>query len=138
LPAGRPRGDRGQRITVTAARLFREQGFHATSIDDIGRAEGISGGAIYRHIHLRGPGGQEVELVARARRPVSGAVAPGVDPECNPVRLPRPVRVADREVLLALHLDRQPQPGLVPPQPNVGKVGRPVHVRERVKPGRFR
>lgn len=46
---GRPRGDRGERITVTAAHLFRERGFHATSIDDIARAEGITGGAIYRH-----------------------------------------------------------------------------------------
>ena len=46
----RPRGDRAEKITVTAARLFRERGFHATSIDDIAAAEGITGGAIYRHV----------------------------------------------------------------------------------------
>ncbi len=61
----RPRGDRGERITGTAARLFRERGFHATTIDDLGRAEGISGGAIYRHF-----AGKDELLAAVAQRGV--------------------------------------------------------------------
>jgi AcrR family transcriptional regulator len=32
-----------------AAELFQERGFHATGIDDIGEAAGVSGPAIYRH-----------------------------------------------------------------------------------------
>lgn len=63
---GRPRGDRGERITVTAARLFRERGFHATSVDDIAAAEGITGGAIYRHF-----AGKDDLLAAVALRGVS-------------------------------------------------------------------
>src|SRR5215208_3072929 len=61
----RPRGDRGERITRTAARLFRERGFHATTIDDLGRAEAISGGAIYRHF-----AGKDELLAAVAQRGV--------------------------------------------------------------------
>ena len=34
---------------ASAAQLFRERGFRATSLDDIGAAAGVSGPAIYRH-----------------------------------------------------------------------------------------
>lgn len=47
--SGAPRSDRAEKIITTAARLFRERGFHSTTIDDIGRAEGIDGSALYRH-----------------------------------------------------------------------------------------
>lgn len=62
---GSRRGDRAQRIAATAAKLFRERGFHATSIDDIGRAEGISGPALYRHY-----AGKDDLLAAATRRGV--------------------------------------------------------------------
>ena len=36
-------------ILAAAAKLFRERGFRATSLDDIGAAAGVSGPAIYRY-----------------------------------------------------------------------------------------
>lgn len=41
--------DRADRILKAAARLFRQRGYHATGIDDIGEAVGVSGPAVYRH-----------------------------------------------------------------------------------------
>lgn len=46
---GRPKGDRREVIMREAARLFFERGYHATWIDDIGVASGITGPAVYRH-----------------------------------------------------------------------------------------
>ena len=43
---GRARRDR---IIAAATDLFHERGFHATGIDDIGSAAGITGPGIYRH-----------------------------------------------------------------------------------------
>ena len=40
---------RREAIFEAALRSFRERGFHATSINDIGAASGITGPAIYRH-----------------------------------------------------------------------------------------
>jgi AcrR family transcriptional regulator len=40
---------RGTEILHAAARLFRERGFDAVGVDDIGRAVGLTGPAIYRH-----------------------------------------------------------------------------------------
>jgi AcrR family transcriptional regulator len=40
---------RREAIFAAALRLFRERGFHATSINDIGAAAGVTGPAIYRH-----------------------------------------------------------------------------------------
>lgn len=96
--AGRPRGDRGERIAATAARLFRERGFHATTIDEIGRAEGISGGAIYRHF-----AGKDELLAAVARRGVTRiatCIDAVVDPTAPPdERLADAVRAGGRAVL---------------------------------------
>src|ERR687896_336104 len=36
-------------ILETAARLFREHGFHGVGVDEIGKQVGISGPALYRH-----------------------------------------------------------------------------------------
>jgi len=41
--------DRRERILASATVLFRENGYHATGIDDIGKAAGITGPGIYRH-----------------------------------------------------------------------------------------
>lgn len=41
--------DRRDQIIAAATRLFNERGFHATGIDDIGSAAGITGPGIYRH-----------------------------------------------------------------------------------------
>jgi AcrR family transcriptional regulator len=49
-PAKSARGaDRREKIMAEAARLFHHQGFHATGIDDIGAAVGITGPGVYRH-----------------------------------------------------------------------------------------
>ncbi len=40
---------RQREILAAAAALFRERGYHATTMTDIGTAAGISGPAIYRH-----------------------------------------------------------------------------------------
>ncbi|MFR9730371.1 TetR/AcrR family transcriptional regulator [Saccharopolyspora sp. MS10] len=43
------RPSRREQILDAAARLFARYGFHGVGIDDIGRAVGISGPALYRH-----------------------------------------------------------------------------------------
>lgn len=52
--AAEPVTDRGRarraRILAAATRLFDERGFHATSMDDVGAAAGISGPGLYRHV----------------------------------------------------------------------------------------
>lgn len=49
----RPSTERGRRrrdrIIREATRLFDERGYHATGIDDIGAAAGITGPGVYRH-----------------------------------------------------------------------------------------
>ena len=44
---GRP--SRRDKIFAAALRLFRAQGFHATSLNDIGAAAGVAGTAVYAH-----------------------------------------------------------------------------------------
>ena len=51
-PSASPRRGRPSRraqIFASALRLFRERGFHATSINDIGADAGVAGTAIYSH-----------------------------------------------------------------------------------------
>jgi len=48
-PARRGRPSRRPEIFAAALRLFRERGFHATSINDIGKAAGVAGTAVYSH-----------------------------------------------------------------------------------------
>jgi AcrR family transcriptional regulator len=43
------RPQRRQQILAAAVRLFHERGFHATGMDEIGAAAGITGPGIYRH-----------------------------------------------------------------------------------------
>ena len=42
-------GPRKQAILSAAVRLFRERGYHGTSIRDIGAAAGVTSAALYRH-----------------------------------------------------------------------------------------
>lgn len=46
---GSTKGGRRQEILDAAAELFAARGFHGVGVDDIGRAVGISGPALYRH-----------------------------------------------------------------------------------------
>lgn len=48
-PATRHGRARREQIIEVATTLFHERGFHATGIDDIGAAAGITGPGIYRH-----------------------------------------------------------------------------------------
>jgi len=52
-PAKRGRPSRRAQIFASALRLFRERGFHATSINDIGADAGVSGPAIYAHFETK-------------------------------------------------------------------------------------
>lgn len=45
--------NRRERILYEAARLFHHQGFHATGIDEIGAAVGITGPGVYRHFESK-------------------------------------------------------------------------------------
>lgn len=46
---GRPAGERRAALLGAAARLFAERGYRGVSIDDLGRAVGTTGPALYRH-----------------------------------------------------------------------------------------
>jgi AcrR family transcriptional regulator len=61
-PAKRGRPSRRPAIFASALRLFREHGFHATSINDIGADAGVAGTAIYSHFATK------QELLAEAIR----------------------------------------------------------------------
>ncbi len=52
-PARRGRPSRRPAIFASALRLFRQRGFHATSINDIGADAGVAGTAIYSHFNTK-------------------------------------------------------------------------------------
>ncbi len=52
-PAKRGRPSRRPAIFASALRLFRQRGFHATSINDIGADAGVAGTAIYSHFNTK-------------------------------------------------------------------------------------
>jgi AcrR family transcriptional regulator len=45
--------DRKEQIGAAASALFRDRGFHAVSVADIGEAVGITAPAVYRHFHSK-------------------------------------------------------------------------------------
>ena len=60
---------RRQAILRAALRLFRERGFHGTSINEIGAAAGVTGPALYRHFSGKG------EVLSEAIREGSRRIA---------------------------------------------------------------
>jgi AcrR family transcriptional regulator len=71
-PARRGRPSRRAEIFASALRLFRERGFHATSINDIGADAGVAGTAIYSHFATK------QELLAEAIREGARRIKVGV------------------------------------------------------------
>ncbi len=53
VPPKRGRPSRREPIFESALRLFRERGFHATAINDIGADAGVTGPAIYAHFESK-------------------------------------------------------------------------------------
>lgn len=62
-------GHRRERLLDAAIELFRDRGYHATGIDDIGAAAGITGPGVYRHYRSK----QEL-LVALFDRTAAGRI----------------------------------------------------------------
>ena len=52
-PRKKRRPHRRNEIILAATKLFHEKGYHATGMDDIGAAAGITGPAIYRHFRSK-------------------------------------------------------------------------------------
>jgi len=71
-PARRGRPSRRAEIFAAALRLFRERGFHATSINDIGEAAGVAGTAVYSHFATK------QEVLAEAIREGAGRIGAGI------------------------------------------------------------
>src|SRR5256714_8911984 len=55
---GEPPRERGEQVYAAALRLFREKGYHATSMQDIAAAVGLYKGSLYHYI-----GGKEDLLI---------------------------------------------------------------------------
>jgi AcrR family transcriptional regulator len=70
--ARRGRPSRRPAIFAAALRLFRERGFHATSINDIGAEAGVAGTAIYSHFETK------QELLAEAIREGADRIGSGM------------------------------------------------------------
>lgn len=71
-PRRKRRPHRREQILGVAADLFSEKGYHATGMDDIGAAAGITGPGIYRHFHSKEEILEEIVL-ARAAESLSQA-----------------------------------------------------------------
>jgi AcrR family transcriptional regulator len=48
-----PRGPRASDLRAVATRLFRERGFHATSMEDLAQALGMNRGSLYHYIEAK-------------------------------------------------------------------------------------
>src|SRR5438132_6755602 len=64
-----PPRERGEEVYRAALRLFREKGYHATSMQEIADAVGLYKGSLYHYI-----GGKEDLLVQVFRRTLGGLV----------------------------------------------------------------
>ncbi len=65
-----PPRERGEQVYAAALRLFREKGYHATSMQDIAAAVGLYKGSLYHYI-----GGKEDLLVQVFERAMGGLLA---------------------------------------------------------------
>ena len=98
-PARRGRPSRRADIFSAALRLFRERGFHATSINDIGTEAGVAGTAVYSHFATK------QELLKEAIREGADRIAAGMkeavssDPQTPEAALEDLVRAYVRVVL---------------------------------------
>lgn len=68
---------RRRAILDAALRLFRERGFHGTSINDIGTTAGVTGPALYRH--FSGKGEVLAEAIRDGARRIAAATRPAVE-----------------------------------------------------------
>jgi TetR/AcrR family transcriptional regulator, cholesterol catabolism regulator len=65
-----PQGERAEQVYTAALRLFREKGYHATSMQDIAAAVGLYKGSLYHYI-----GGKQDLLVQVFDRAMSTLIA---------------------------------------------------------------
>src|SRR5437764_15224239 len=65
-----PPRERGEQVYAAALRLFREKGYHATSMQDIAAAVGLYKGSLYHYI-----GGKEDLLVLVFERAMGSLLA---------------------------------------------------------------
>src|ERR687883_1311158 len=68
-----PPRERGEQVYAAALRLFREKGYHATSMQDIAEAVGLYKGSLYHYI-----GGKD-ELLARVFEQALGGLLSEVE-----------------------------------------------------------
>jgi AcrR family transcriptional regulator len=88
-------GVRPELILVAATELFSERGFHAVGVDDIGRAAGITGPAVYRHFPSK------VAILVALLDRISDRLVEGGEAQLARGRAPRPLL----ERLVAFHID---------------------------------
>lgn len=72
-PPRRGRPSRRAEIFAAALRLFRERGFHATSVNDIGAEAGVAGTAVYAHFATK------QDVLAEAIREGARRIGEGVE-----------------------------------------------------------
>jgi AcrR family transcriptional regulator len=88
-PAGLAAPSRREELLSAATRLFRDRGYHAVSMEDIGAAAGIAGPSIYRYF----PGKSAILVAAgyrmaeRLARTADDAIAGAADPRDGLARL---------------------------------------------------
>ncbi len=85
---------RREAVLAGATRLFRERGYHAVSMEDIGAAVGIAGPSVYRHFASKAEllcaacTRMADRLAAEAAAALSTAASPGADPPADAVADP--------------------------------------------------
>ena len=86
-----------EQIHKTACRLFRERGFHATSVRDIAEAVGLQGGSLYAHIDSK----EDLlwDIVNAAADRFFAALGPIVESRLDTMRKLRQAIVAHVEVV---------------------------------------
>jgi len=96
--ASRRRGDARGRLLDVALREFRQQGYAATSVDDLCRSAGVTKGAFFHHFESK-----DALAVAAARHwtAVTAPMFAAADYHAVPVALPRVLAYLDFRLALA-------------------------------------